>query len=120
MKIKLLIIFSVFSFCSISFASNAQLENPMGFNYTKDFERATMKPITRLRISDVELATSAGLFTLGLVLPYIVKENRQGAEIPCFVLSAVLFTEGLRLRSNVKNRRYVRYWARRKIPASKY
>ena len=118
MKVKLLLIFIMFSLYSI--ASNAQLENPMGFNYTKDFERATMKPITRLRISDVELATSAGLFALGLALPYLVKENKQGAEIPCFVLSAVLFTEGLRLRSNVKNKRYFRYWARRKYPASKY
>lgn len=119
MNIKSLII--LISIILSSYAMSAQLENPIGFNYTKQNELRMMRPITRLRISDAELIASGSLFALGLMLPYLDKNNsRQGAEIACFAFGLTLFFEGKRMRGNVKNKPHVRYHARRKIPASKF
>jgi hypothetical protein len=121
MKIKLITLLTATMFLTL--AMSAQYENRKlgGFNYTADWERRVASPITRLRASDAELAASAGLFALGIILPRIDKSNqRQGAEIACFTFSLTLFVEGLRMRSNIKDKRNVRYWSRKKIPAAKY
>jgi hypothetical protein len=121
MKTKTIILILMLSCCGL--AMTAQYERPGlgGFKYTNSWERSVSKPITRLRFSDAELIASGSLFLLGVVLPHIDKNNtRQGAEIACFTFSVVLFTEGLRMRNNVKDKKRIRYNARRKIPASKY
>ena len=121
MKIKLITLLAAAAFLSL--AMSAQYEKPGlgGFKYTNEWERSVAPPIKRLRASDAELIASGSLFILGVVLPHIDKNNnRQGAEIACFTFSVFLFIEGSRMRNNVKDKKKVRYYARRKIPAAKY
>ena len=121
MKIKVLFLTLVLNCFTLAMAAQYEKPGLGGFKYTNSWESSVSKPITRLRFSDAELIASGSLFLLGVVLPHIDKNNnRQGAEIACFTFSVILFTEGLRMRNNVKNKKKVRYYARRKIPASKY
>ena len=84
-------------------------------------ENKSLTPEMRLKISDVELGFSFGLFSAGVVTPYLIPdEKRQNIETPMFVFGTVLFIEGIRLRKTVPDIKNVRYWSKRKYPKPKY
>lgn len=80
----------------------------------REWNETSLSPIKRLRISDVELGSSLVLFNGVVILPRTVADrDRQGAEIACFTFGLTLFIEGTRMRRSVKDKRRVRYFARR-------
>ena len=93
----------------LCFQTQAQLNHgPSEWNETG------LTPIQRLRISDVELGSSLILFSGVAILPRTIADSeRQGVEIACFVFGLTLFVDGTKMRRSVKDKRRVRYIARK-------
>jgi hypothetical protein len=92
---------------SLLFLFSVKLFGQYNINDQKDLPvRLTSRQA--LKISDLELGISLGLIGTGILLPRIIKENRQGLEIPCIVFGGIIFIESRRLHKTVFDPRTVR------------